>query len=79
MRNCEYIKELNKDGHVSQRNPMTKDYKIVDGLKEFVEWFYRRKAEYESNKKLQDYFAFLIIKDKFRQIFHNKYIIMKYK
>ncbi len=43
------MEELNKDGQVSQRNPMTKVYKIVDGLKEYLEQVYRRKAKYESN------------------------------
>ena len=37
IKNCEYIEELNKDGQASQRNPMTKVYKLVDGLKEYLE------------------------------------------
>ena len=37
IKNCEYMKELNKDGQASQRNPMTRVYKIVDGLKEYLE------------------------------------------
>ncbi|HCQ55946.1 MAG TPA: hypothetical protein DIU30_06375 [Clostridiales bacterium] len=37
IKNCEYMEELNKDGQASQRNPMTKVYKIVDGLKEYLE------------------------------------------
>ncbi len=37
IKNCEYMEELNKDGKASQRNPMTKVYKIVDGLKEYIE------------------------------------------
>lgn len=37
IKNCEYMEELNKDGQTSQRNPMTKVYKIVDGLKEYLE------------------------------------------
>ena len=37
IKNCEYMEGLNKDGHASQRNPMTKVYKIVDGLKEYLE------------------------------------------
>ena len=37
IRNCEYMEELNKGGQASQRNPMTKVYKIVDGLKEYLE------------------------------------------
>ena len=37
IRNCEYMENLNKDGQASERNPMTKVYKIVDGLKEYLE------------------------------------------
>lgn len=37
LRNCEYMEEINKGGQASQRNPMTKVYKIVDGLKEYLE------------------------------------------
>lgn len=37
IKNCEYMEELNKDGQASERNPMTKVYKIVDGLKEYLE------------------------------------------
>lgn len=37
IKNCEYMEELNKDGQASQRNPMTKVYKIVEGLKEYLE------------------------------------------
>lgn len=37
IKNCEHMEELNKDGLASQRNPMTKIYKIVDGLKEYLE------------------------------------------
>ena len=37
IKNCEYMEELNKEGQASQRNPMTKAYKIVDGLKEYLE------------------------------------------
>ena len=37
IKNCEYMEQLNKDGQASQRNPMTKVYKIVDGLKEYLE------------------------------------------
>ena len=37
IRNYEYMEELNKDGQASQQNPMTKVYKIVDGLKEYLE------------------------------------------
>ena len=31
------IEELNKDGQASRKNPMTKVYKIIDGLKEYLE------------------------------------------
>ena len=37
IKNCEYMEELNKDGQASQRNPMTRVYKIVDRLKEYLE------------------------------------------
>ena len=37
IKNCEYMEELNKGGQASQRNPMTKVYKIVDELKEYLE------------------------------------------
>ena len=37
IKNCEYMEEVNKDGQASQRNPTTKVYKIVDGLKEYLE------------------------------------------
>ena len=37
IKNCEYMEEVNKDGQASQRNPMTRVYKIVDGLKEYLE------------------------------------------
>ncbi len=37
IKNCEYMEELNKNGQASPRNPMTKVYKIVDGLKEYLE------------------------------------------
>ena len=37
IKNCEYMEELYKDGQASQRNPMTKVYKIVDELKEYLE------------------------------------------
>lgn len=37
IKNCEYMEKINKDGQASQRNPMTKVYKIVDGLKEYLE------------------------------------------
>lgn len=36
IKNCEYMEELNKQGQASQRNLMTKVYKIVDGLKEYL-------------------------------------------
>ena len=37
IKNCEYMEELNKDGQESRKNPMTKVYKIIDGLKEYLE------------------------------------------
>ena len=37
IKNCEYMEELNKAGQASQRNPMTRVYKVVDGLKEYLE------------------------------------------
>lgn len=37
IKNCKYMEELNKDGQASDRNPMTKVYKIVDELKEYLE------------------------------------------
>ena len=37
IKNCEYMENLNKEGQASERNPMTKVYKIVDGLKEYLE------------------------------------------
>ena len=37
IKNCEHMEELDRDGQASQRNPMTKVYKLVDGLKEYLE------------------------------------------
>lgn len=37
IKNCEYMELLNGDEQSSQRNPMTKVYKIVEGLKEYLE------------------------------------------
>ncbi len=37
IKNCESMEELNKEGQASQKNPMTKVYKLVDGLKEYLE------------------------------------------
>ncbi len=37
VKNCEYLEKLNKNGQASNRNPMTRVYKIVDGLKEYLE------------------------------------------
>ncbi len=37
IKNSEYMEELNKDKQASQRNPMTKVYKLIDGLKEYLE------------------------------------------
>ena len=62
------MEKINKDGQASERNPMTKVYKIVDGLKEYFEQFYKRKAKYESNLKLQYYFAFFIRREYERSI-----------
>ena len=31
------MEELNKDGQASKRNPMTRVYKVVEGLKEYLE------------------------------------------
>ena len=36
IKNCEYMDNLNKKGQASQRNPMTRVYKLVDGLKEYL-------------------------------------------
>ena len=36
IKNCEYMEKLNRNGQASDRNPMTKVYKIVDGLKEYL-------------------------------------------
>ena len=33
----QHMEELNKNGQASDRNPMTRVYKIVDGLKEYLE------------------------------------------
>lgn len=35
--NCEYMETLNPNGQASSRNPMTRVYKIVEGLKEYLE------------------------------------------
>ena len=37
IKNCEYMEKLNKNGQASDRNPMTRVYKIVDELKEYLE------------------------------------------
>lgn len=37
IKNCEYMEELNKNKDPSQKNPMTKVYKIIDNLKEYLE------------------------------------------
>ena len=36
IKNCESMELLNKDGQASKRNPMTKVYKVVEGLKEYL-------------------------------------------
>ena len=35
--NCKLMEKINENGQASQRNPMTKVYKIVDELKEYLE------------------------------------------
>ena len=35
--NCKSMEKINENGQASQKNPMTKVYKIVDGLKEYLE------------------------------------------
>lgn len=35
--NCKSMEMLDKEGQASKRNPMTRVYKIVDGLKEYLE------------------------------------------
>ena len=37
IRNCKYMENINQGGQASERNPMTKVYKIVDGLREYLE------------------------------------------
>ena len=37
IENCKQMEELNKNAQASERNPTTKVYKIVDGLKEYLE------------------------------------------
>ena len=37
IKNCKSLDELNKNKQPSKRNPMTKIYKIVEGLKEYLE------------------------------------------
>lgn len=37
IKNYESMEALNKEGQASERNPMTKIYKIVNGLKEYLE------------------------------------------
>lgn len=36
LKNCEFMENLNCSGNSSQRNPMTKVYKIVEGLKDYL-------------------------------------------
>ena len=36
IQNCKYLEKLNKNKLASKRNPMTKVYKIVDELKEYI-------------------------------------------
>lgn len=37
IENCEYMENINKCGQASKRNPMTKTYKVVQELKEYLE------------------------------------------
>lgn len=37
IKNCECMENLNRNGQASQRNPMSRVYKIVEGLKEYLE------------------------------------------
>ena len=37
IKNCENMEKLDKDGQASKRNPMTRVYKLVAGLKEYLE------------------------------------------
>lgn len=37
IENCEYMENINKCGQASKRNPMTKIYKVVEDLKEYLE------------------------------------------
>lgn len=37
IKNCKNMETLNKNGQASRRNPMTKVYKIVNGLIEYLE------------------------------------------
>lgn len=36
IQNCESMELLDKDVQASKRNPMTKVYKVVEGLKEYL-------------------------------------------
>ncbi len=37
IENCKDMEKINKNGQASERNPMTKVYKVVEGLKEYIE------------------------------------------
>jgi hypothetical protein fulcA4_09993 len=37
IKNCEYMEKSNKSGQASEKNPMTRVYKIVEELKEYLE------------------------------------------
>lgn len=37
IENCEYMESIEQCGQALQRNPMTKVYKVVEGLKEYLE------------------------------------------
>lgn len=35
--NCKLMEKINENGKASQRNPMTQVYKVVEGLKEYLD------------------------------------------
>lgn len=37
IKNCEYMESINESGQDSKKNPMTRVYKVVEGLKEYLE------------------------------------------
>ena len=36
IKNCEYMEKIDECGQPSKRNPMTKVYKIIEDLKEYL-------------------------------------------